>query len=291
MSHPNTQHSWFRPSRCLRLVLAVFALFVLTPGSLRADVIYDSLPPIPPGTNGQPGNVVSEPYFVNQFNQWGDYIRFVPGNWLLNSATVTMSAFAPMPNGANPAGWSDPRLGLTLTLYNVDHSGPNPGVGSVITSSTINPTIPWHGNNGFQGTAFNVNFPLNNVNVPSNEVIFGISYNSSLFGPNPIGVSGPWDMLNVAFGRVPPPPLVGTNVEEGVFVNAAAPSQFFTYTDPNAVYGRFQRDTLWGGDTPAIQFIGQQAPAGGAVPEPASLAVFAALGVTALGLRRRKAGV
>jgi hypothetical protein len=271
-----------------RTILAALALLVAPPGLLKADVIYDSLPGIPPGSNGQPGGVVSSSYFANEFSQWGDYIRFTPGSWALNSATVTMANYAPFSDWAsdprysgNSTSWSHP---ITLNVYNVDHSGATPGVGSLIASSTTDATIPWHGNNGFDGTAFNVPFSFNNVAVP-NEVIFGISYNTGLYGPNPIGTPGPYNFLNVAYGTVPP--SVGTNVEEGVFVNAFGPSNNFTYTDPNAIYGIFQRDTGWNGDTPAIQFVGS--PLAPGTPEPASLAVFAALGLTAVGLRRRKA--
>jgi len=287
MSHSSTQQTSFHPNRCLRLVLAVFALLVASSGSLRADVIYDSLPGIPPGNNGQPGGVVSLSYSANQTTQWGDNIGFAAGNWLVSSATVTMANYAQFSDfmndprySANSTSWSHP---VTLTLYNVDHSGANPALGSEIASSTVNATIPWHGNNGFEGTAFNVTFPFNNVPVPS-EIIYGISFNTELNGPNPIGSNGPYNFLNVGFGIGP---SVGTNIEpDAVFWNTNG--DFYSTPGP---LGVFRRDTGWDGDTPAIQFIGQQAPPVGPVPEPASLAVFAALGVTALGLRRRKVGV
>ena len=112
MPHSNTQATWFRPGRFVLLVLAVFALFVTTSGSLRADVIYDSLPGIPPGANGQPGGLVSLSYAATKTGEWGDNVAFAPGNWAVSSATVSLANYAPF-----SAFSSDPRYSGNSTSW------------------------------------------------------------------------------------------------------------------------------------------------------------------------------
>jgi hypothetical protein len=271
------------PTHHLRTLLAAFSLLAATAGAARADVVlYDSIP------NPLPGNVVSLGYAATSTSEFGDQIQLSSGNWALTGATVTLSDWAVQsdyPNVGNASGWTHP---ITLNLYNVDNSGSVPAVGSLISSTTVVASIPWHTPNGFNGTAFNVTFTLPNVAVP-NQFIYGISFNTQNYGPSPLGVPGPYNSLNVGLHDTTTdgPITVGTDVNpHALFWNTSAAG---FYTDGGAAgVGIFRQDTNWTPNTPAIQFVGQQAPAAGATPEPASFAVFAAVGLTALGFRRRR---
>lgn len=256
---------------------AVGASLLFASGA-RAEVIYSSIP------NPLPGNVVSLGYQATSTSQFGDLIQFGGTSRTLNSATVTMSDWAKFSDypTMNPAGWNHP---LTLSIYNVNNSGPTPTVGSLISSTTVNAAIPWHNPaNGFNGTAFNVKFALPNVLVP-NQVIFGISYNTQSYGTSPLGTPGPYNSLNVglldttAFG----PPSVGTDVNpDAVFWNTSF-AGFYTDGGAGGV-GTFRQDTNWSPYTPAIQF-----EAADPTPEPATMATFALMGgFAALGYRVRR---
>jgi hypothetical protein len=144
---------------------------------------------------------------------------------------------------------------------------------------------------------FNVNFSLPNVVVPD-EVVFGVAFDTSLYGSSPVGTPGPYDLLNL--GLFTPdltiPDAAGTDIDpDSLFLNSAFSSVYWP-TDPDQGAGFFRLDTHWTfpidpnnpdagtyGATPLIRFEAADAE----VPEPASLAVFGAIGLTALGLRRR----
>jgi hypothetical protein len=227
--------------------------------------IYDAIPsPLPP-------NVPSLGYQATQTSEFGDNVAFAGTNRRAMSVTVTMSDWAKHSTypSMSATGWSHP---ITINLYKVDHSGPNPAVGTLIATKTQTFAIPWRpetdaacaGDDGYQvasvcyhGIAFNITFDLSSMNVTlPNEIIYGIAYNTNTWGYAPIGLPGPYESLNVGlrdyteFG----PPSVGTDVEpDALFWNTATAAN---YTDGGTGgVGIFRRDTAWTPFTPAVRFV------------------------------------
>ena len=116
--------------------LALGAVIFTLPAA--GEVIYDSIPaPLPP-------NVPSLGYQATQTSEFGDLIQFA-GTRRLQRVTLVMSDWAlasdypSFPGSAGPT-WNHP---LTLNLYNVDNSGPNPAPGTLIATRTQTFAIPW----------------------------------------------------------------------------------------------------------------------------------------------------
>src|SRR2546423_605025 len=113
------------------IALAAF-LLIISPLAVGAAVIYDSIPaPLPP-------NVPSLGYQATQSSEFGDLIQFAGTSRTVNRVTVTMSDWAlasdyPAFPGSSGPTWNHP---LTLNLYNVDNSGPNPAPGTLIATRT-----------------------------------------------------------------------------------------------------------------------------------------------------------
>jgi hypothetical protein len=199
------------------------------------------------------------------------------------------------PNGAtysNPKGFYQP---VTLTLYNaVSDPTYKWATGSVI--DTVNQTvlIPWQptpsltnacltvDNEGFgnnvqawsgglnstgsgQGCLFgyaaNITLSIpSGVTVPNNA-IWGLTYNTENYGPDPTGVNGPYDSLNVA---VTPSVTTGTDINPGAaFLNGGT----YPYSTSGPT-GVFRNDCNlpdncenWAGYVPAAEFTATSGPA------------------------------
>jgi hypothetical protein len=121
-------------------------------------------------------------------------------------------------------------------------------------------------------------FDLSGVSVPG-QIIYGLAYNTTNWGYDPIGVSGPYESLN--FGLSTDPPSVGDNPLPGTaYWNTKTASW---YADSGAAgVGVFRQDQNWSPYSGAIEFTS-------AVPEPASVGLFC-VGLFGFGLwgRRRK---
>jgi hypothetical protein len=126
----------------------------------------------------------------------------------LTGVTVTLSSWACVQgtwfnhNCATPAG-STFSLPITLNLYDASSDG---GLtpGSQITSVTQNFSVPyrpsaspkctggeWYQSSSktcFNGLAADITFSLPKVHLPD-TVVYGLSYNTSHFGPSPLGES------------------------------------------------------------------------------------------------------
>jgi hypothetical protein len=156
---------------------------------------------------------------------------------------------------------------LTVSLYSVDHSGPNPAVGVLIAQKTVTASIPWRpennpgdnsvwvapDNNKYGGIFSTVSFDFSadGITLP-NDVIASLAYNTNTWGYNPTGLPGPYESLNFALASHPDEPTVGTDAEpDALFWNTMTATN---YTDGGAGgVGTFRRDTAWFPYTPALE--------------------------------------
>jgi len=271
-----------KPVRALLLTFSLI-LFVATYGF--ADVIYDST------VTPLPGNLPSEGPEAFGLREFGDGITFAGSARKLLTVNLTLSSFA-CQSGKWSTGNCVSAPGATFTApitFNIYNAG-NPVPGSQIATVTQTVTVPyrpsadnvnctganagkWYDTNSgqcFNGRAANVSFDFSSLNVLlPNSVVFGVSYNSTHYGPNPIGESAPcfstaagctYDALNVALAPVV---TVGTKP----FFNTLYQNSVFAteYCDGGlAGVGIFRLDSptsaCWVGFNPAAQFIASNVP-------------------------------
>jgi hypothetical protein len=227
--------------------------------SAPTNVIYDSVPaPLP-------GNVPSLGYQATQTAEFGDLIQFAGTARKLSTVTLVMSDWAlasDWPSFNMGGSWNHP---ITLTLYNVNNSGPNPAPGTQIAQrtgtfsiqfrppATANPCgTAWLSSDGhcYNGLALTVTFDFTGTTVP-NQIIYGVAFNTLTWGYNPIGVDGPYESLN--FGLAQVPPTVGTNpFPDSAYWNTATAGN---YGDGGTGgVGVFRRDTMWTPYSGAVTF-------------------------------------
>ncbi len=257
----------------LTLLLVVF-------GATQAfgQTIYDNIP------NPLPGNLPSIAFEANQAEEFGDRVQFAGTSRTLTTVVQGMSSW-----GCESGHWytgdcvttpgatfSHP---ITLNIYNV---GAGNQVGSLIGSVTQTFAIPYRpsadntnctegrwldGTTCFNGLATTITFNLSGLNV-SNEVIYGIEYNTTHYGNPPVGESAPcytssggcgYDSLNVL--TTADPPTVGVNP-------APADAYFSTLTAANYCdggtggIGVFRLDAgCWTGFKPTVRFNALNPPA------------------------------
>ena len=196
-------------------------------GGTKTSVIYDSS-----AKNGPPSNLPSAGPEAYAFSKMFEGINFAGGPRKLNNVTVTLSSWACV-SGAwysgdcnTPAGatFSQP---VTLEIYNAQ-GFVGDGTDIPIASSTQTFDIPYRPSTSskcsggrwyssglktcFNGFADDVTFGFSgNVTLP-NSVIYAISYNTTHYGPNPIGEGAPcfgtaagcpYDALNIALNSAP----------------------------------------------------------------------------------------
>lgn len=203
-----------------------------SPGPPAAAVVYDATTnPLVP--------MVSEAFEATSTSEFGNEISFAASQPTLTGATVTMDSWACQSGGWADAAddcvttpgttFSEP---VTLNLYSV---GPDNTVGPLLSSTTQTFDIPYRPsdtpscsspNNGeflfngkcAHGLPVNISFDLGAVSVPD-TVIYGISYNTSGYGPHPYGYATAsaqtpqgcgYDSLNVALSSTQGP-SVGTD--------------------------------------------------------------------------------
>jgi hypothetical protein len=239
--------------------LAVTPNFTVVSSSASGDAsVYNNIP------NPHPPNVPSVGFQATQTAEFGDYVALAGTARRARSATVLMSSWAlhrdfpTMPD----AGYVHP---ITLNIYNVNNTGPNPALGSLIGTVTqtflipwrpaADPTCPggtaWRAGDGacYNGFAFTIEFDLwsRALTLPD-RLIFGVAFNTNTWGYHPIGVPGPYESLNVGLVGAP---WVGTDVEpDAVFWNTMTAAN---YTDGGtAGTGTFRRDTGWATYVPAF---------------------------------------
>jgi hypothetical protein len=253
------------PSFSVLPALGAGLLLVLAgagPISGAASLAYDST------QNPLPGNVDSQPFQAQQTSEFGDDVQLNGSDSYLKSVTVTMSDWAKKsdwPSVGTATDWTHP---ITLNVYNVDVTGANPALGSLIATTTQISTIPWRpeadptcpnptgwrfdASTCFNGLAFNleISFPQA-IHVPQ-RVIIGIAYNTQTWGYNPIGVPGPYTSLNVGLNTAASPSVGSDSDPDAVFWNTSTHS-YYSDGYPNSSPDAFRRDTGWTGYVPAFQ--------------------------------------
>jgi PEP-CTERM motif len=270
-----------------RLLVPILAVAALARGTALADVVYDSIP------SPTAINYPSLGYQATSTSEFGDAVALAGTARALTSATVLLSNWAlesTYETVGTSAGFNVP---MTLNIYALGSGGLNPVPGSLIASSTINAFIQWRPEADpgcsstnptgfdppacFNGLAQPVSFNFNGESLPD-SVIFGLTFNTQSYGPNPIGAPGPYNSLNFA---VPADgATVGTDINpDGVEWNTSHAG----FLDPGGPgqAGVFGPDTNWTGNVPAVELD--------AIPEPASLLVLGTAVLGIAGVRRRRA--
>jgi hypothetical protein len=236
----------------------------------KSSVIYNSVVP-----NGPPSNLPSEAFEAQSVSQFGAAVTFTGSARNLTSVTVGMSSFACVTGSwdgssgacSTPTGatFSQP---ITLNIYQADGS-------TLITSVTQTFAIPYRPSSSpkclatdpnrpygwyspglkqcFNGMTDNVTFNISGVTLP-NSIVYGIVYNTSNYGPNPVGVTGPYDSLNVALstdGTSGSVNDVTAGSTGSIWLNSAWSG---AYQDGGAT-GTFRADSgSWSPYVPAVQF-------------------------------------
>ena len=252
-----------------KMVIPAVLTMILGSTQVSASVgmpVYDNIPaPLPP-------NVPSLGYEATSTAEFGGYIQLAGTNRTAGTVTVTMSDWARHSDYPlmDSAGYIQP---ITLNIYTV--TGTNPPVTGTkigtITQSFLIPWRPegdsscpdtgygsgfaWRASDGkcYNGYAFTIAFDLRSLALTlPDKLIFGIAYNTTDWGYNPTGQSGPYDSLNVGTSAIEPP-YVGSDVNpDAVFWNTSY-GPFYADGGAGGV-GTFRMDTNWSGYLPAVQF-------------------------------------
>lgn len=266
--------------RALLLVAATaVALAVASPaafGGKDGKPIYDST------VRPLPGNLPSLGAEAYAFTQIGDEVTFAGKSRTLKAITVTLSSW-----GCEAGHWysgdcvssSDATFAVPITVR-VYSPGPGNTAGALIATQTETFNVPYrpssdveHCTGGrwfdkkegcFNGLATNVTFEFDGHDVVlPDTVVYGISYDTSHYGPSPVGESAacytssggcPYDSLNVALA---PEVSVGSKP----FPDTLYWDTFYAgnYCDNGtAGVGIFRLDSAtsacWGGYVPAVEF-------------------------------------
>ena len=189
---------------------------------------FEAIAPLPP-------NMPSYGFEAVSLTSLGDRIALKPGSpRTLYSITIAMSSWAcetgawfslDCASAAN-ATFNHP---ITITVYNSS--------GNLLAALTRTFSLPyrpsadptcvganagkWKAANGtcYNGFASTITFDLRalNVTLPDDVLAFDVSYDTRTHGPVPIGVTGPYDSLNVGvYDSAATTPSVGSDVEPGV---------------------------------------------------------------------------
>lgn len=213
---------------------------------------YDSIP-TPPAPSLP--SVGAEAY---AFDEFGNEVTLA-GSAPISKVTVTMESWACQSGNWYTDGTCTSRRGatftepITLNIYNPPAPG-NDTPGSLITSVTQTFSLPYRPSSDtakcpdgqtwydpgtktcYHGIAANIEFHLPpNLTLPS-TIVYGISYNTSHYGPSPYGESTAcystsagcaYDSLNVGLSQDPTNVSVGSDVNPGtVWQNSPYGSEY-----------------------------------------------------------------
>jgi hypothetical protein len=252
------------------LVAFASVVFVLSPATVLAVgpvAVYDNI------TSPQPANVPSLGYEATSTSEFGGQLGLAGSERTNPNVTVLMSSWACQTGnwygGCVTTPGSTFMHPVTLNVYNVNADN---SVGSVIATKTTTFTMPFRPSSDNcggdstawtaadsscnHGLAFPITFNLSGVTLP-NKVIVGVAYNTAHYGAQPLGVTGPYDSLNVGLvGN----PTVGTALPTAndAYLNS---SWSGAYCDGNLGTGTFRLDAgCWGGYLPAFKVTASSAP-------------------------------
>lgn len=280
-------------SRCLSGALLGLAMVIgaATMAAAQTQTVYNSIP------SPLPGNVASEGPEAYAFSEIGDGLALqnVNPTGTFGKLTVILSSYACQSGHwddgtcvtAPGATFSQP---ITVDLYSLDSSSPPVATGP-IASITQTFSIPYRpsatsakctgigsdpsawfdkkDNACYHGLAVPISVNFSTFHLPTPATIaVGVSYNTSHYGPSPIGESAacfgtsagcPYDSLNVSTDTTDGHfPSVGAPVDgTGIYVNYTLPN---TACDPATVQtGVFADDAgCWTGFHPEIQVVSNQ---------------------------------
>ena len=269
----------------MKPIFAVAAVCALTLTlSAQETTLYNSIPKV------LPGNVKSEGLEANAIAEFGDGVNLTgqPGS-ALHQVTIVLSSWA-CQNGGVYAGTCVTKPGaafnqvVTMNIYSVVNSVPA-APGALLGSVTDTFSIPYRptatpslcGGDATQwydsqdqlchhGIAAPITFNFTNQHIAlPNQVIVTVSYNTTHYGPHPIGQTAPcfststgcpYDSLNVS-ADTSAGILIGTPIDtDGVFVNYNSPGDSCSGTAMTGVLAL--DDGCWQGYHPEIQISGNQ---------------------------------
>jgi hypothetical protein len=244
-------------------------------------VVYNSVPnPLPP-------NVASAGPEANAFSELGDAVQLTVNSGTLKEVTFVMSSWACQSgswNGGNCVTKGDAKFKqpLTINVYSVNDGLP-PTVGSRLGTITETFDVPYRpsstpdlcpGNTAWYNkkdktcyhgiaAAYKVNFDNQHIDLPTNgKLIVTVSYNTTHYGPHPIGESAPcytssagcpYDSLNISTDTTDGNyKFVGSPIDpSGIMVNYTLPANSCTGTIATGV---LVDDTpCWAGYHPEFQ--------------------------------------
>jgi hypothetical protein len=218
------------------LTCVLLAVSPAASGSGNSNTIYNA------NVKPRPANLPSLGFEASSTRQFGDEITFAGTNRTLKAARVTLSSWA-----CEQGRWysGDCRtshaatfsIAITLNIYAAPSSGY--GTGALLGTRTQTfSTVP-------------------------NTVVYGITYDTTHFGPSPIGEGAacytssggcPYDSLNIGLGptvTVGSKPNPGTTYLDSSYAgsycdNGAAGTSAFRLDSPSS--------QCWAGYVPAVQF-------------------------------------
>ena len=187
---------------------------------LAEAVAFDSTP------NPMPPNMSSYGFEANSLASLGDKVGLAGTARLLRGVTVAMSSWACENGGWNGTCTTTPNATfehpVTIRLFDTG--------GTLLATKTQTFKMPyrpssdpacgtaWKAANGtcYNGFAFKLDFDLSSLEVTlPDTVVYEVAYNTQHYGAVPVGVTGPYDSLNVGAYKTTAAPSVGSDVDPG----------------------------------------------------------------------------
>jgi hypothetical protein len=238
-----------------------------------SEVIYSNIPATLPGNFASYGN---EAYSIAEL---GGQIELAGVERKNPKVTIGMSSWACQSghwysNDCLTGAGATFAWPIKISVYEV---GPEGSVGAKLASGSKTFKMPyrpsaspkckgaqageWSGKNGcWHGKAFKISVSLKAAHLPD-QVIVSVSYNTSHYGPNPIGEAAPcysssagcfYDSLNVAV--IEPeegPPTTGGDPTDAVYVNTSSSAETCE-SGTLGTFGPAKCAAFWEGTQPAL---------------------------------------
>ena len=241
-------------------------------------VAYDSIGP------SVAGNVASVGFESTSGSELGDLVQLAPGPHVLDTVTVEMSSWGcEVGSGIScvttPGNTFDHPL--TLTVYAVGGTPGAPTVGAQLAQVTKTFQIPYRPSadnvncvlgsagkwfdgtacyNGFASPVTFDSFVPADVALP-NQVIWTVKYNTSHYGPSPIGPAAcgtncGYDSLNVGTETQAGAPFAGIDVDpDGIFQSSTWAGALCSGSIPVGVLTNDAGPGCWAGYTPMAKIV------------------------------------